>query len=77
MGDLKTRKTSKLRRIITLLSLITIVEIEASLITLWVSLLKKSLVQIKKAREANHLIRQQLAVILPSSRKTKDKVTKP
>lgn len=62
----------------TFLPLIVIVELkmEASKVKLWVSFLRKTLVQIAEANKTNTSILSQLAVIQLLSRKTKSKAIK-
>lgn len=56
MKNVKTKKTPRLKKTITLLSQIAIVEIETSLIKLQVDFLRKILIHIEEVSKASFLI---------------------
>lgn len=78
--NLNTRRTIKLKKIVTLLSPIVIVEIkievEASWVKLQVDILKKILIWIVESNKANFLTSKQLVVISLLSKKRKNKMTR-
>lgn len=71
-----TKNTLRLRKIIILLPLIAIVEMEISLVSFWVGFLRKIIVQIREAHKVNFLIPPYLTVMLLSSKTIRSKMIK-
>lgn len=72
----RTRKTLRLRKTITFLSLKIIVgiEIQASQVKLWVGFSRKIFIWIREANKTNLPILQQSAIMLLSSKKIRSKM---